>query len=58
MVKTRHTIVAKMMVLVIAGAVSAETKDSDWLVTNIDEPVRIEKRLDGRQYQRVMRSNK
>ncbi len=49
MVKTKRAIIAQMMVLVIASAVSAGTKDSDWLVTPIYEPVRIEKRLDGKE---------
>jgi hypothetical protein len=49
MVNTKRAIIAQMMVLVIAGAVSAGTKDSDWLVMKIDEPVQIEKRLDGKE---------
>ena len=37
------------MVLFIIGTVSGKTTDADWLVTQIKEPVKIEKRLDGRE---------
>ena len=35
--------------LLITGAVSAKTADSDWLVTQIKEPVKVEERLAGRE---------
>ena len=38
-----------MMVLFLTGSISSAAIDSDWLVTPIEEPVRIEERLDGKE---------
>jgi hypothetical protein len=38
-----------MKVLLVVGTVSGNTISEDWLVRQIKEPVRIEKRLDGRE---------
>ena len=45
MLKTRQLVATKVMVLLITGLASGNTIDSDWLVTQIKEPVRIEKKL-------------
>ena len=49
MVKTKQSIIITVMVLFIAGAVCGKVIEADWLVTQIKEPVKIEKRLDGRE---------
>ena len=46
MFKTRQSVTVEVIVLLIIGAASADTVDSDWLVTQIKEPVQIERRLD------------
>ena len=49
MVKKKQSVIITVMVLFIAGAVCGKTIETDWLVTQIKEPVKIEKRLDGRE---------
>lgn len=49
MVKTKQSIIITVMVLFIAGAVCGKAIEADWLVMQIKEPVKIEKRLDGRE---------
>ena len=41
--------IAKVLVLVFAGAVVGQTTDVDWLVTSVQEPVTVKERLRGRQ---------
>ncbi|MHC4585046.1 MAG: alpha-galactosidase, partial [Planctomycetota bacterium] len=49
MVKIKQSAIIAVMVLFIAGAVCGEAIEADWLVAQIKEPVKIEKRLDGRE---------
>ncbi|MGD8500810.1 MAG: hypothetical protein PVJ86_09195 [Phycisphaerales bacterium] len=49
MPETKKSAIATIMVFFIIGTISGKTTDSDWLVTQIKEPVEIEKRLDGRE---------
>jgi len=49
MLKIRQSVTVEVIVLLIMGAASANTVDSDWLVTQIKEPVQIERRLDGKE---------
>jgi len=49
MVKTKQFIIITIIVLFIVGAVFGKAIEKDWLVTQIKEPVKIEKRLDGRE---------
>ena len=49
MVQGRKLLIAKMLVLVFAGAVVGKTTDVDWLVTSVREPVTVKERLDGRE---------
>ena len=49
MVKTKQSAIMTVMVLLIAGTVRGKTIEADWLVMQIKEPVKIEKRLDGRE---------
>ena len=49
MVKTKQSIIITVMVLFITGAVCGKAIEADWLVMQIKEPVKIEKRLDGRE---------
>ena len=48
MVKKKQSVIM-VMVLFIASAVCSKTIEADWLVTQIKEPVKVEKRLDGRE---------
>jgi hypothetical protein len=49
MVIKKHSVTITIIVLFITGVVCGKTIEADWLVTQIKEPVRIEKRLDGRE---------
>jgi len=49
MIKIKQSAVGKIIVLLIIGTVSGKTIDTDWLVKQIKEPVKIEKQLDGRE---------
>jgi len=49
MAKTRQLLMVEMVALLVMGATSRRTVGSDWLVTQIDEPVKVEERLAGRE---------
>lgn len=49
MVRKRQLVIINVMVLFIIAAAAGKTIDADWLVTPIKQPVRIEKRRDGRE---------
>jgi len=49
MLKTTQSVTTKAALLLIVGAASARTVDSDWLVTQIKEPVQIGRDLDNKE---------
>ncbi len=49
MIMTKQTIVEIIAVLLVVGVVSGNTIDEDWLVRQIKEPVKIEKRFENRE---------
>lgn len=49
MIKIKQYVIITVMVLFVSCEVMGKTIDADWLVTQIKEPVKIERRLDGRE---------
>ena len=49
MVNNKQLAITPMIILFISGALCGQTIEADWLVTQIKEPVKIEKRLDGKE---------
>jgi hypothetical protein len=49
MINKKQSVIITIMVLSIACAVYSETIEADWLVTQINEPVKVEKRLDSKE---------
>jgi len=49
MMDAKRLLALETMVLLLVGAVSGAAVDIDWLVTQINEPVRIEERLNGKE---------
>ena len=45
----KQIIALKTIILLLTGTITGATIDVDWLITPVKEPVRIEKRLDGKE---------